>query len=98
MILDLRLFIRFIGYSTQFFWGVPNLRRVIPSEKVSQNIDPFENCLFVTIYQHWTEKSALQPFLALPDPLGGLGGPIGIEGVAIFSLRLILAAECNVLG
>ena len=34
--------------------------RVGPCEKVSENIDPFENHFFVINYQHWTGTSALQ--------------------------------------
>ena len=53
---------------------------VVPCEKVSQNIDPFENHFFVINYQHWTGASALQPFWVPPDPWGGLGGPGGVWG------------------
>ena len=35
-------------------------RWAIQCEKLSQNIDPFENIFFVTNYQHWTGTSALQ--------------------------------------
>ena len=55
-------------------------RWVVPCEKVSQNIDPFENHFFVINYQHWTGASALQPFWVPPDPWGGLGGPGGVWG------------------
>ena len=51
-----------------------------PCEKVSENIDPFENHFFVINYQHWTGTSALQWFWVPPDPWGGLGGPGGVWG------------------
>ena len=51
-----------------------------PCEKVSENIDPFENHFFVINYQHWTGASPLQPFWVPPDPWGGLGGPGGVWG------------------
>ena len=40
--------------------GRENQLWVGPCEKVSENIDPFENHFFVINYQHWTGTSALQ--------------------------------------
>ena len=54
--------------------------RYIPSEKIGQNFHPSESSFFVINYQHWTGRSAFRPFLALPDHLGGLGGPWGVMG------------------
>ena len=55
-----------------------SLNRYIPSEKIGQNFHPSESSFFVINYQHWTGRSAFRPFLALPDHLGGLGGPGGV--------------------
>ena len=62
----------------------------IPSEKIGQNFHPSESSFFVINYQQWTGRSAFRPFLALPDHLGGLGGPGGVMG-GLKTLKMTLS-------
>ena len=64
--------------------------RYIPSEKIGQNFHPSESSFFVINYQQWTGRSAFRPFLALPDHLGGLGGPGGVMG-GLKTLKMTLS-------